>query len=145
MSDKTDNELIAEFMGVKETKSSFDSYGHNSPCWYTTNGLHRSSTFTVPDKSFSEFVNESRYHISWDWLMPVVEKISKHIYESYKDNNGYKDVIVDDRAFMRTFGMIDNNGNWMVRINRMTLHQEDTLIKATYNAALEFIKFIKQQ
>jgi hypothetical protein len=70
------NETIARFMGIKETKDSFDSYGHNSPCFYTANEFGRSNTFTVPGKSFDDFIKDSRYHKSWDWLMPVVEKIN---------------------------------------------------------------------
>src|SRR5688572_8321381 len=72
---KTDNELIAEFMGVYETKDSFDSYGHDIPCYYTDNGIYRTRTLTVPGKTFSDFCKAAQYHTSWDWLMPVVEKI----------------------------------------------------------------------
>lgn len=66
--------------------------------------------------------------------MPVVEKISQHIYESWEDSDGYKDVIHHERACPRTFGMMDSEGRWLVRINRMPLEQEDTLIKATYKS-----------
>ena len=72
---KTDNELIAEFMGVYETKDSFDSYGHDIPCYYTDNGIYRTRTLTVPGKTFSDFCKAAQYHTSWDWLMPVVDKI----------------------------------------------------------------------
>lgn len=117
-----DNELIAEFMGLPLTKQlpQFSSVG---PKKWTT----------VPFQDW-------KYHSSWDWLMPVVEKISQHIYESYPDHNGYKEVTVHDRAYPRTFGMIDNDGKWMVRINRMPLEQEETLMQATYKAVVEWIK-----
>lgn len=72
---KTDNELIAEFMGVIETKSSFDSYGHDIPCYYTDNGVYRTMTFTEPGKSFAAFCKARGYDKEWSWLMPVVEKI----------------------------------------------------------------------
>lgn len=115
---KTDNEIIAEFM---QDKKALAVYKH-------------------PKYLPSDDQQYVKYHSSWDWLMPVVEKISQHIYESYPDHNGYKEVTVHDRAYPRTFGMIDNEGKWMVRINRMPLEQEDTLIKATYNAVVEWIK-----
>ncbi len=46
-----DNKLIAEFMGVE-----------------TTDGL------VFQDNNTHEF-HPIKYHTSWDWLMPVVEKI----------------------------------------------------------------------
>ena len=48
------NRLIAEFMGFKEHKGSYYLPLYNSGDW-------------VPDV-------ELDYHISWDWLMPVVQK-----------------------------------------------------------------------
>lgn len=58
---KTDNELIAEFMGILKVSSKkyLNSPTYCHPVWGDTDktGLH--------------------YHSSWDWLMPVVEKISK--------------------------------------------------------------------
>jgi hypothetical protein len=121
----TDNELIAEFMGVKETKDSFISYGHDAPCWYTTNGLLRSSTFTVPNKSFSEFVHESRYHLSWDWLMPVVEKIIQ-IKGSH---------FIYDHTVLEIFMY----GKRIVRIG------DATMIGNYYNGVVEFIKWYNTQ
>lgn len=121
---KTDNELIAEFMGIGTDKimpiSFLRVYDH--PVYGETNytGLH--------------------YRTSWDWLMPVVEKIAQHVYETIEENNGYKNVTHTDRAYPRTFAMLDNNGKWMVRINRMSLEQESTLIEATYKAVVEWIK-----
>lgn len=108
---KSDNELIAEFMGWQK-----DAQG---------------------------FWPRSRYKLvfdtNWNELMPVVEKISRHVYEEHKSNNGYKDVVVKEYAYPRTFAMLGSNG-FMVRINRMTLHEHENLITATYNAVVEWIK-----
>ena len=63
-----------------------------------------------------------KYHKSWDWLMPVVEKI---------ENLGYEFFIVEDR----------------VKVSHNTDHSIETIIdltsrsklNATYNAVVEFI------
>jgi len=115
----TDNALIAEFMGVITNKE----------------GTHTSMHFGN---------KKLIYDTSWDWLMPVVEKIAKHEYERWQDSNGWKEVTHIETAYPRTFGMLDNEGKWMVRINRMHLECEDTLIKATYQAVVEFIKLYNE-
>ena len=58
------NRLIAEFMG-----------------WVLTNGFEGDIRYNVPKKVFTDprlcYIEPARmlYHSSWDWLMPVVEKI----------------------------------------------------------------------
>jgi hypothetical protein len=54
---KTDNELIAEFMGLPRT------------------GEPDSKSFVT--RKGNTHLNSLEYHTSWDWLMPVVEKIHK--------------------------------------------------------------------
>tara|TARA_R100000655_G_C2988378_1_gene192703 strand:- start:487 stop:870 length:384 start_codon:yes stop_codon:yes gene_type:complete len=52
------NKLIAEFMGLPKEKVGLKQeviYGLNQDDWYTPDNLN--------------------YHLSWDWLMPVVIKI----------------------------------------------------------------------
>lgn len=53
-----DNKLIAEFMELPKEKVGLRQeviYGLNQDDWYTSDNLN--------------------YHLSWDWLMPVVQKI----------------------------------------------------------------------
>lgn len=59
----SDNELIAEFMGAKHVK----------------NNLGEHWRFKVPPTPMSEGLGWTYlgYLDSWDWLMPVVEKINK--------------------------------------------------------------------
>ena len=52
--------LIAEFMGMTEYE-----YPTDMPEWVNIYGSN--------EKNYINF----RYHSSWDWLMPVVEKIGK--------------------------------------------------------------------
>lgn len=118
---KTDNELIAEFMGWQPRPANNQKY------WMGNE--------EVDSRLFSA------YERSWDWLMPVVEKISRHVYEEYADNSGYKTVTIKETASPRTFAMQDNMGRFMVRFNRMTLHEDASLMTATYNAVVEFIEF----
>lgn len=60
MSNIENNKLIAEFMG------------------YKTNESHKGISITLEeDNGFSETWGcvYTRYHLSWDWLMPVINKI----------------------------------------------------------------------
>ena len=56
-----DNKLIAEFMGF--TKDSKELY------------LIDDYTLRSEDEYQATYVDEMKFHTSWDWLMPVVEKI----------------------------------------------------------------------
>lgn len=126
---KTDNEIIAKFMGIH--------VAFWGPVLYVCD---EKGNIPIMDDPHSYLPN-----LSWDDLMPVVEKISQHVYESYQDSNGYKEVTFHDRAYPRTFGMIDSDGKWLVRINRMPLEQEATLIEAMYKAVIEWIKWYNSQ
>jgi hypothetical protein len=69
------------------------------------------------------------YDKSWDWLMPVVEKISKIQYED------------GDYSYPRTFGMTSlDTGDWLFRFNRFTLHKNMILFNAVYEAVIEYIE-----
>ena len=57
---KENNKLIAEFMGEKFTDSS---------------GVVQGLNYKLIEKKHGEGNNGFRFHTSWDWLMPVVEKI----------------------------------------------------------------------
>ena len=77
---KEGNALIASFMRIKEIKSTYDSYGGKQPYYKTNHELYESTKGSVYSKSglaIYFFNNSSRYHSSFDWLMPVVEKIEK--------------------------------------------------------------------
>lgn len=64
------NEAIARFVGM-ELKQDKDDPGFE---WEWING---------PNKSFWPSKTPPPYHTSWDWLMPVVEKIASLDNEKY--------------------------------------------------------------
>lgn len=73
------------------------------------------------------------YNSSWEWLMPVVEKISKIPLIGATD--------ISDTCYPRTFGMINaETGNVMVRFNATYLCEAPTLIEAVFFAVVEFVR-----
>jgi hypothetical protein len=130
--------LIAQFMEVKEVQRFYDSYGQQTPIWYTENDVFKSNVYSVPKKSFAEFLEKAKYESSWDWLMPVVEKICRTRIGDGKEQT--------DFAYPRTFGMLnEETGEIMVRLNGSFLFQSDTLISATYGAVIDFIQWWSKQ
>ena len=109
------NRLIAEFMDWLPCHCGKEN------CYKTSvSGL----SWELKDMSFLN---------RWDWLMPVIEKISKYRFND--DTNSF--------AYPRTFGMEDIYGLQMFRFNRYSLHSEKTLIEAAYSAINEFLISIK--
>jgi len=84
-------------------------------------------------------IEKLNYHTSWDWLMPVVEKICKYEFDdaSIESHDTY------DYSYLKTFGMLDEDGNFLVRFNRGFLHAEKILIDAVFKAVVEFINWYK--
>ena len=97
---KTDNEFIAEFMGLKENAQGY---------------------WTIPDyhlKGGESF--KLLYDTSWDWLMPVVEKIESLGFKVAIELNGC--------TIFKDYGApVTTTGNW------------DTKINAVYKAVCGFI------
>lgn len=68
--EQSDNELIAEFMGwyiegEPEFKSPYE-------IWCTPTGARM---YPRTDPNGKRYTEKFQYHESWDWLMPVVQKI----------------------------------------------------------------------
>ena len=102
-----DNKLIAEFMGLEFSKGEYYRPLYNSGDW-------------IPQ-------DELQYHISWDWLMPVVEKIESLGYTFEKNLQG-----------------IDKDWQCLIVKGNDILYQEfntDSLIACHYVV----VEFIKQQ
>ena len=129
---KTDNELIAEFMGNRKVPT--ELYGNDKcPYFYyptkdnfvLTSEIVSREDFDINDYAWSLYNLD--YSGSWDWLMPVVEKI---------ETLGY-------------FCMINKwtsvyTGSDGERI-QVTTVEGKSKIKNTYKAVVEFIKWYNQQ
>ena len=104
------NKIIAEFMGVK--------FHPTVEQWKTSPGY---------------FSKELEYLTNWNWLMPVIEKISKVQVIGATEQS--------DTCYPRTFGMLQNDtGLPMFRFNCCHLFVGATLIEAAWIAVVEFIK-----
>lgn len=63
------NKLIAEFMGWELWESIFDGFGFNVDPEIIPDARNDHSNFHK--------INDLRFNSSWDWLMPVIEKIEE--------------------------------------------------------------------
>jgi hypothetical protein len=80
---------------------------------------------------------------NWADLMPAVTKICNHQYPDYFKFADTRDrTPFEDYAYLRTFGMRDENGLYMVRFNATALFKAETLIEATWLAVVDFIEWI---
>lgn len=66
------NAFIAEYMGCRKTQypSAMRSPFHGRSVWFSTPSSDGKT------RTFHCVVGEEVYHESWDWLMPVVGKLS---------------------------------------------------------------------
>jgi len=110
---KTDNELIAKFMGEKY----HSEYGHYQDKYIGE---------AIEDK-FGD-VMKPEYATSWDWLMPVVEKINREylsILDATTDVNSHNTV--------------------MILIQRVRSCSITAGIDTVYKIVVEFIKWYNSQ
>ena len=105
-----DNKLIAEFMGMK--------LGDDKTMYYDdAENLHPPTP-----------VDELKFHTSWDWLMPVLEKI--------ESDERYDVEILQygTRIIERT------KTDWIEVVNNIADISFDRKIDHTYDAIVKFIK-----
>lgn len=112
---KTDNELIAEFMGFSKCVTDHDTF-------WKENG----EECTINSWDFHSL--HLKFDTSWDWLMPVVEKIESLGYTVDIANSDYQiRKTGDTEAFIFHYG------------------PDRPKIKAVYEAVVEFIEWYNQQ
>lgn len=97
------NKLIAEFMGG--TLSSVPNL-INLPQTRGDANIHSvKGSEILPNGTYSVHrLNELKYHSSWDWLMPVVGKISRD--EKFLDNE-YREYLLDVVPYGRIEDVFD--------------------------------------
>lgn len=135
------NKLIAEFMGKSGSVDFHDGKGYIPIYWYNgINGGHK-----TPYKE-----DELEYHESWDWLMPVVEKIESLDLSEY----GYTWKGIDGEIQYNNGSIyveIERNRCWIYMnlqldpphtFNEKTYNTKfPTKIEALYAAVVEFIEY----
>lgn len=81
--------------------------------------------------------NDLMYHKSWDWLMPVVEKIIEL---------GADIIISGDSTSIVKGGTYDSSGDLNFNTADFeTEKYEGTMLENTYNAIIEFINWYNQK
>ncbi len=125
------NKLIAEFMGAVTPKTApgiILPYIKNDEVWFgdgtTPNGQY-GSAFKISDL---------KYHSSWDWLMPVVEKI-----ESLPLINDAGICVLIEHSYCRIY--LDNWGEYTTVAENATKKNK---LSAVYLSVIEFIKWYNQ-
>ena len=110
----SNNKIIAEFLGYKNKDGCNDRF----VCKRVVDGYEK--WLVLRHKNL-------RYHISWDWIMPVVDKIESMGYGFTKDPWG-----VEITEF------ISGKEQEIIRLER---HENETNIEQYYEAVVEFIKW----
>src|SRR3546814_397537 len=87
---KTDNELIAEFMGgVKKMVP--EAFGQDGFIVYDFK--QRNNPNPHADIGTEKRIEQLDYHKRWDWLMPVIERIESTSGASVEIRQGYCGII----------------------------------------------------
>lgn len=138
------NKLIAEFMGYKKCQFNYGRY--ELPFRELENDLingEKYGAYFIEGRLRYEFLpEEMKFHYSWDWLMPVVEKIESLTY--INDNNE-----TDYWFFKKGNHCV---GFWLdtwgkpyqvkgVEDHTYSFRLQETLIQSTWLAVVEFIKW----
>jgi hypothetical protein len=121
-------------------------YGKENPITWNPDIKHLS----WESLNHGEYLTNLKYHESWDWLMPVVEKIESLDLKEY----GYKWEDMDGETRYNNQNIcveIERNQCWIYMnlqldppdtLNEKTSHMKfDTKIEATYAAVVEFIEY----
>ena len=108
-----ENKLIAEFMGAVEQ----EFLGKNRFFFYKNSRI----------ENLAYLPSELKFHSSWDWLMPVAEKITNELNYSVELNS----------LGTNNWRFAVYSGGSLVCQSRLL----ETPIEAIYTAVIEFIKW----
>jgi hypothetical protein len=124
------NKLIAEFMGVHD-EISLDSIAGNIHSWCDAPFFY--ITEDSKEKVMEGIAEYSKYHTSWDWLMPVVEKIEEIAID---DDN----LTVKEHRYQVDMSYTQCSIYDHVRDGVIASADMGTKLSSTHRAVIEFIK-----
>jgi hypothetical protein len=120
--------LIADFLGLE-----LDIDQEEYPNYYRMSDSFNPENITRCSLKSMEF----SFKNSWNWLMPVLEKLCR---KEIGDGITYVKY-----ATPRTFGMLNEETEQiMVRLEGFQLQQADTLIEATFLAIVDCLQWLSQ-
>lgn len=137
------NRLIAEFSGDKIESRPVGSHMPNQNAYYHI--CDGKVIYLSADKGNSEQLNElweqqaakMKFHTSYDWLMPVVEKI---------ENTGQTIVEIGKSFCKITPILYDTKSDSMKRHAEIYVHpQSTTKLESTYSAVIQFITWLNDK
>lgn len=120
------NLLIAKFMGAKFSLSSHSLWRHE--LWLPIHGV---VNYTAIGSGNGKIIH---YHDSWDWLMPVVEKI-----ESLDSTS-----VVFETDNLVIITTIISKSPYKVK-QHSSIGNQHSKIQAVYNTVVEFIKWYSNE
>lgn len=82
-------------------------------------------------------LNQLRYHESWDWLMPVVDKIESSVFPIGTSKFGDEGIHVDVQMISGVCEITDEDRNGTLEINVFA----NSKLDATYQAVIQFIEW----
>jgi len=116
------NKLIAEFMGYTKEQYTVEGSSKEYDVW-TNNLICKGCYYDLFDL---------KYHSSWDWLMPVVEKIQYdlgHFVTIERNSTLIHESKFDSKIINPPFGY----------------GEQESFIQITYKAVVEFIKWYNKE
>lgn len=119
------NTAIAEFMGgkLKPKSKRHPDNPHNKPTWWF-------------DDKVGHF--ELEYHSSWDWLMPVVEKIDELVIPASFINSDYPEHVFTTLSGKTFWICIGDN-------HKIFEAKEDVKIASAWKAITDFLKWYNEK
>jgi hypothetical protein len=124
------NRILAEFMGLKPGYNSYTKkYNWGDGIFFMTNG-------DTIEEVMDAIVGYAKYHSSWDWLMPVVEKIESFGFRFEIALNEVDLYDIENDRFSTSVNFPDCDG-----LKDCGL----TKIHAAFLACVEFAKWYKNQ
>lgn len=132
---KTENEIIAEFMGYK---------------WIGEHWFDDHMTKNAAQKTGC-FVEVVKYDTSWDWLMPVVDKIESLKIKVYQDDEVKNGTLADfqfkrgrNNSYLCLVSYFEHDGGQHKHSRSYTgriIAEDGVRLKSVHTAVVEFIKW----